>query len=306
MGCEVAFEDCLQINAPERPLRGHNTLISALRSWHSPHLHVLPMSIKFAMTGNINVETQNGLYRINNRRFLVVNAWEPYTFHIAPGSVAQTCSLFFRSHYLSSVQRGLTKSNAALLENADDPGCQYLEFPEALFPAQLKSVGARLRALFEAWQRGASQHCLSDRARDVGEALVHLRCSSLAQVSEIDALKRSTREELFRRAQLALIYVQENFADSIDINSVAKQACMAPHHLHRTFRAIYGITLHQRIVQLRLEEARRLLQETDLPIASICHRVGYSSVPSFTNLFKSCFGSSPSVLRSNGDRRRLG
>jgi AraC-like DNA-binding protein len=82
-------------------------------------------------------------------------------------------------------------------------------------------------------------------------------------------------------------------------HSAAKQACMAPHHLHRTFRTICGVTLHQRVVQLRLEHARRLLQETDLPIASICRRVAYSSVPSFTNLFKSCFGSSSSVLRSN-------
>jgi AraC family transcriptional regulator len=72
---------------------------------------------------------------------------------------------------------------------------------------------------------------------------------------------------------------------------------MAPHHLHRTFRAVNGVTLHQWIVGLRLDEAKRLVQETDLPIASVCHRVGYASLPSFTHLFRARFGCPPGAFR---------
>jgi hypothetical protein len=55
---EFIPEDFLQINSPERPLRGLNTLISSTRTWHSSHLHILPMSIKSAVRGEIDVETR--------------------------------------------------------------------------------------------------------------------------------------------------------------------------------------------------------------------------------------------------------
>jgi len=42
----------LQINTPEHPLRGLNTLISAVRTWHSPHVHLLPGSIIAQDAGN--------------------------------------------------------------------------------------------------------------------------------------------------------------------------------------------------------------------------------------------------------------
>jgi len=78
---------------------------------------------------------------------------------------------------------------------------------------------------------------------------------------------------------------------------VARVAGMAPHHLHRTFRAANGVTLHQWIVRLRLDEAKRLVQETDMPISHVCHRVGYSSLPSFTTLFRAHFGRPPAAFR---------
>ena len=159
------FGDYLQINTPEprhrllHPLPGRNTLISALRTSHSEHVHVLSASIKFAIQGQIDVETKRGVHRLNNTRFLVLNAWEPYTFQIAPRSAAQTFSLFFRAHYLASLQDTLVKSDERLLEQlSGNELSAHLEFPEALFHAGSNDVGIRLFALFRGWQAGGSQH----------------------------------------------------------------------------------------------------------------------------------------------------
>lgn len=293
------MDDFLQINTPEptvptrSPSGGRNTLISSYRTWHSPHVHVLSASVKFAIRGEIDVQTQHGVYRLNNRRFLFLNAYEPYTFQIAPRSAAQTFSLFFRSRYLASL------ACARSLDVIPDDGdlSPHLEYPEVLVSASAHTIGGRLRALFDAWQAGASPHCLSDRVRDVGEALIALRSRSRAQVEDIPAAKRGTREELFRRIQIAALYVRENYTKDIDLNDVARVAGMAPHHLHRTFRAANGVTLHQWLVRLRLDEAKRLVQETDMPISHVCHRVGYSSLPSFTTLFRSHFGRPPAAFR---------
>lgn len=297
------MDDFLQINTPEpRSPRsvsgGRNTLISSFRTWHSPHVHVLSASVKFAIRGEIDVETRRGVYRLTNRRFLFLNAYEPYTFQIAPKSAAQTCSLFFRSRYLASLERSLMARDAELLDRPpDDDLTPHPEFPEVLVPAGSQAVGARLVALFNAWQSGASPHGLADRVRDVGEALIRLRSRCEAARAGIRAVKSSTRAELYRRVQVATLYVRENYTKDIDLNRVAKEAGMAPHHLHRTFRAVNGMTLHQLIVGLRLDEAKRLVQETDLPIANVCHRVGYASLPSFTHLFRARFGRPPAAFR---------
>ena len=298
------MDDFPQINTPEpRGPRsasgGRNTLISSYRTWHSPHVHVLSASVKFAIRGEIDVETRRGVYRLTNRRFLFLNAYEPYTFQIAPKSAAQTFSLFFRSRYLASLQQALATSEERLLDQPPDDNelSPHLEYPEVLVPASTSDVGARLRALFDAWQTGASPHGLADRVRDVGEALVHLRSRAASQLAGIPAAKRVTREELFRRIQIAALFVRENYTKDIDLNDVARVAGMAPHHLHRTFRAANGVTLHQWIVRLRLDEAKRLVQDTDMPISHVCHSVGYASLPSFTTLFRAHFGRPPAAFR---------
>jgi AraC-like DNA-binding protein len=257
------------------------------------------MSIKFAISGEIDVETKRGSYRLSNKRFLLLNAWEPYTFQIAGRNAAKTFSLFFRAKYLSGIEETLVNSDEKHLDDGPAEGLsQHLEFPEALFPADSHAVGARLKALFTTWQSGASAHCLSDRVRDIAEALVNLRSGTRLQLENIAALKRSTREELFRRAQLATIFVRENYRLDIDLNVVARQVAMAPHHLHRTFRAVHGFTVHQELVRNRLAEAKRLLSYSDAPVQEICRRVGYSSAPSFTKSFKRHFGYSPSEGRT--------
>jgi AraC-like DNA-binding protein len=298
------MDDFPQINTPEpRGPRsgsgGRNTLISAFRTWHSPHVHVLSASVKFAIRGAIDVETRQGAYRLTNRRFLFLNAYEPYTFQIAPNSAAQTCSLFFRSRYLASLERALTTRDGALLDlpAGDEELTPHLEYPEVLVPAASHAVGARLVALFDAWQAGASPHGLADRVRDVGEALIGLRSRCVTAREGIRAVKSSTRAELYRRVQMAALYVRENYTRDIDLNRVAQEAGMAPHHLHRTFRAVNGMTVHQLLVGLRLDEAKRLVQETDLPMAQVCHRVGYASLPSFTHLFRARFGRPPGAFR---------
>jgi AraC family transcriptional regulator len=294
----MMFEDWVEINPPEHPLRGRNAIVSSLRNWHSPHEHHLPTSVKTALAGEIDIETRSARYRLSRERFLVVNAWERYSFKIAPGSTARTFSIFFRPRYVPSLEASLMRSHEALLDR--DPNEKlpvYLELPETSYPATSCDIGRRLRALFDAWQREASQHCLADRFRSVTEALLRLRAGALSRVHGIDVAKASTRQELYRKSQLALIFVRENYGKDIDLNAVAREVGMAAHHLHRVFRAVEGATLHQRIVQFRLEKAKRLLQETEIPISRICKRVGYSSVPSFTRLFRSRFGKPPSAFR---------
>ncbi len=291
------FRDTVQINPPCYPLKGLNSIISSPRSSVAAHKHSFPTSLKCVMSGVVDVETAQGKYRIDRERFVLINAWEPYLFSVPPGRTAQTFSLFFRPCYLPEILEIDRSTEEKLLDCGPQSREPYLEVPEALMSADLHAIGAKTRRLFELWQGGASQLCLADQLRSIAEAVVDLRETTNRQRGSILAKKQSTRDELFRRSHRAYMVIRENFGRDIDLDTIAHEIGMAAHHLHRTFSAVFGCTPHQAIAHLRLREARRLIASTNLPVSIICRRVGYSSVPSFSNLFRATFGVSPSVFR---------
>ncbi len=57
-------------------------------------------------------------------------------------------------------------------------------------------------------------------------------------------------------------------------------------------------SIHDDILHVRLEEARRLVTSTDLPIKAVAPRAGFSSVAYMTTLFRHHFGMPPAALRA--------
>ena len=77
------------------------------------------------------------------------------------------------------------------------------------------------------------------------------------------------------------------------------EAAMAPHHFHRSFRALLGEPPAAHVARLRLERARSLLEEDGLSITEICAAVGYDSLPSFSRRFSVAYGVAPSHYRQS-------
>ena len=85
--------------------------------------------------------------------------------------------------------------------------------------------------------------------------------------------------------------------ESLDVQTLAKAAALSPYHFIRLFREVYGSTPHQFLTELRIERARALLRDTDLSVTDICMEVGFSSLGSFSDLFRRRVGHSPSRYR---------
>ncbi len=77
----------------------------------------------------------------------------------------------------------------------------------------------------------------------------------------------------------------------------AKEACLSPFHYHRTFSRVFGETPHDFLRRLRIERAKQLLASTDDPVTEVCLAVGYESLGSFSAMFHSAAGFSPSAYR---------
>ena len=126
--------------------------------------------------------------------------------------------------------------------------------------------------------------------------LALLNEDTLRQIGKIGAVKRSTREELYKRLTMARIFMEDNVGEALSIGKIAREACLNRYHFLRSFKAAFASTPHQYLLKLKLEKAREYLKEKKYSVSEVCAMVGFESVGTFSNLFSRKFGVAPSRL----------
>ena len=74
---------------------------------------------------------------------------------------------------------------------------------------------------------------------------------------------------------------------------------MAPTYFSRIFKQGQGCTFIEYLTRIRLEEAKRLLRTTTLPVAAIGYAVGYQGANYLAEIFKASEGMTPGTYRRN-------
>ncbi|MEM7154383.1 MAG: AraC family transcriptional regulator [Myxococcota bacterium] len=86
--------------------------------------------------------------------------------------------------------------------------------------------------------------------------------------------------------------------DGPSVRHVAKEAGLSPGLFIRQFAALFGETPHKMRIRVRIERAKQLLARGDHSVTEACFEVGFSSLGSFSALFRRKVGMSPSDYRS--------
>lgn len=95
----------------------------------------------------------------------------------------------------------------------------------------------------------------------------------------------------------AVDYVQQHLARKIAVENVAKRCGMSRSHFSRTFKKEHDITFQDFLIQKRMNEAVRLLKNSDLHVTQIALAVGYCELSNFTSTFQRMIGIRPSSFR---------
>lgn len=100
-----------------------------------------------------------------------------------------------------------------------------------------------------------------------------------------------------RRLRRAIEFMSDNCGRELSLAEIAGAAYLSEFHFARLFKKITGATPHAYLASLRIERARRLLAESDLPIAEVGAEVGYTSQSHFTKIFREATGMTPKAFR---------
>ncbi len=95
----------------------------------------------------------------------------------------------------------------------------------------------------------------------------------------------------------AIEWVLDNFPDVPTVMQMAAQTGMSQFKLNRRFQQIFGLNAGQWIIKQRIDQAQKLLRETDLPIVDIALSAGYSDQSAFTRQFRQATNLTPKKFR---------
>lgn len=100
--------------------------------------------------------------------------------------------------------------------------------------------------------------------------------------------------------------MDREYAEPLDVESLARSVHMSAGHFSRQFRRAYGESPYQYLMTRRIERTMTLLRRGDLSITEICFAVGCQSLGTFSTRFTELVGVSPRIYREQGAPFRPG
>ena len=96
----------------------------------------------------------------------------------------------------------------------------------------------------------------------------------------------------------AIEFIDENLGRPVTLAALAEAVTLSPGHFAHAFREATGVAPHRYVVERRVELAKALLRQSDLPITEIADRIGCSSHSHFSVLFHRVTGLTPRQFRA--------
>jgi len=290
--------------APRRPqtifpegarFRQNNLVLHARAQRHVVKDFPGTLSIKSVIDGEVGWIVDGRRLLVDERSFLVLNDGQKYSMDFDAPRAMETCCAFFQSGFVEQVAQDATSPVQASLD-APVRRAPALHFLSRLHRDRNHSILPRLWSLAERCSQELQPSSFEEDFLVLSEKLVLLYEEITAQIARVPAVRAATREELFRRLQLAREYMHGAAGEPLSLENVAREACLSRYHLHRAFTKVFRQTPHAYLTTLRLEWAHDLIKG-GRTVTEACMEVGFSSPSSFSRRFREHYGVSPSSVR---------
>lgn len=117
------------------------------------------------------------------------------------------------------------------------------------------------------------------------------------QTEAMQELVRQFEDDAVRPVRNAKQYIQKHFGEQITLEEVSSNVGLSTTYFSALFKKTEGEGFAKYLINVRMEQAKILLRETNLPVSEVCRRVGYHDSKHFTHLFEKATGVKPSTYR---------
>ena len=183
-------------------------------------------------------------------------------------------------------------SETLLLDTPDEQQ-NHLIYLLMLPQALLRDLPPEKRGLYTSFRKLMERYLLSQNLQEQEDCILSAYLDAAAMIHSVDKRQNNALIQSVRD------YIAEHYMKQISIATVAESVYLTPTYLCVLFKKHTGQTLNNYITDVRMQEAKRLLHQSNIHLQDICYQVGYLSPSYFSRLFRKRFGLSPSEYRAS-------
>ncbi|MEH7549337.1 AraC family transcriptional regulator [Neobacillus vireti] len=251
------------------------------------------VEIMYVIEGHCCVETEGESLFIKKGDFIIIDAEVPHRLLVENGSPCRMLNIEFRFQerkgFFPSIKDFAEEDQAfAHLLKMNTPYILLKDPNEVYFV--LKNL------VLEMDERGKENllmvHLLlSQLLIRIGRLAVEAKANEPQQQSNIYIKK-------------VIAYLHENYDCEIQMKDIAADVNLHQGYLHRIFKNHTGLTVMEYLTSVRMEKAKMLLAQTEIPLIEISDYIGINSRQYFSSLFKKYTLQTPVEYRKAAMRRK--
>ncbi len=100
-----------------------------------------------------------------------------------------------------------------------------------------------------------------------------------------------------QKLRRVMALIADDYESDLSLADLAREAGMSTFHFAREFKRTTGSTPHQYLIKFRIDRAKSLLSESEMPLVEVSSRSGFSHQSHFTRLFRKLTGTTPQSYR---------
>lgn len=265
---KVFWGDNLAIFKPQ-------TFISDINFFDDDHYH-------YIITSTITPPTLfNGKeYEFSRGRLIAVN---PGTQVLCKNSVAtkEYMSIAVKKTFLSEVAQEMGFGRDVTFVKADNPCPNQLRYAAACFESEIVSYGNQCSLM------------LDSISIQIAVVLLRSLDSNMNGISN-----RNPSCNCYIKN--AIEYIHAYYSSNLTVKDICRAIHITPYHFIRTFKEETGMTPHDFLQEVRVENAKAFIKKNELTISQISQMCGFVSPAHFSTTFKRMTGTSPIEFKKKG------
>jgi LacI family transcriptional regulator len=178
---------------------------------------------------------------------------------------------------------GVPDDVAVIGVDNDDLLCSLSDPPLSSVVPDTHRTGYEAAAMLDRMMRGEA----------VGSSLTPIPPKGIVTRQSSDVLATADPD-----VSAAVRFIRDHACDGIKVEDVLRVVPVSRRILESRFKKMLGHTPHEEILRVQLHRVRELLEETDLPLATIANRAGFKYVEYLSVVFKRQFDVPPSQYRA--------